>query len=357
MIVYGVTFAVSVLFAIWTDVQTRKREDGAVLPRRFALGAFLVFAVLAGVSALRWRVGTDYLAYDRNYEFYVQEFLDGPDPLGEPGIRLLAWISHSVGAGSAGMFGLAAIITMGLLVRTLWRWSPAFALSVALLIFSGVWHGSFNGVRQYLACAVIFAGHRYIIDRKPIKWMLVVALASIFHITALVCLLLYFVPTRRTSVRIQVFMLMLGLVGMFGLESVLSWIQASTGDVGLSEGAYATRSVNPLRIAFAFVPVALYWLLKNEKAVRDTGAWFYVNMLVVYAATQLATANSAYIARFVIYFTPFLAIGLVSVTSVPNRLERVLIRGVLLLIFAVFLYIDISDTSDLVNFEWIFDRR
>lgn len=357
MIVYSFSFVASVLFASWADAQLKLRDDPSRVPRRFAVGAFFVFLVLAGVSALRWRVGTDYWAYDRNYEDYVQEFLDGPQLLGEPGIRLLAWVSHSLGAGSAGMFALAAIITMGLFVRTLWRWSPAFALSIAILILSGVWHGSFNGVRQYLACAILFAGHRYVLDRRPLKWAFVVSLATMFHLSAFVCLLMYLIPTKRTSVQIQILVVTLGLVGMFGFEYSLELIENVTGDVGLSEGSYATRSINPLRVAFAFVPISLFWLLNNKSSIRNAEAWFYVNACAIYGAVYLASVNSAHLARFSIYLTPFLAIGLVSITSVPNRTERILIRGATIIVFATFLYIDIVDTRNLVNFQWIFNRE
>ena len=35
-----------------------------------------------------------------------------------------------------------------------------------LYIFIGAWHGSFNGMRQYLAAAILFSGHRFIKERK-----------------------------------------------------------------------------------------------------------------------------------------------------------------------------------------------
>lgn len=357
MIVYVLAFLSSVTFAGWGNREAMARDGRLVQPRRLTPGAVMVIAVLAGVSALRWRVGTDYWTYDYLYDQYVREFPGNLAITGEPGLPLLAQLSHVVGAESAGMFALAAIITLALLVRTLWRWSPAFALSVAILILSGVWHGTFNGVRQYLACAILFSGHRYVIDRKFIKWSLIVFVASLFHISALVGLLIYLVPARRTSVLIQFFVVVLGVVVMFGFESLLGWIEIATGDAGLSEGSYATRRVNPLRVAFAFVPIALFWLLDNRDAVEKADGWFYINMLAVYAATFLASANSAYLARFAIYSSPFLAIGLVSATSVQNRTERYLIRGALLSIFAVFLYLEIIAASNLVQFQWIFDRE
>lgn len=357
MIVYSLVFVASTATAIWGDRQAQARDGGLSLPRKLTFGAVTVIVVLAGVSALRWRVGTDYWAYERNFETYVAEFTDSFAVTGEPGIRLLAWLADSVGAGSTGMFALASIITMTLIVRTVWRWSPSFAFSIAIIVVSGVWYGSFNGVRQYLACAILFAGHRYIIDRKPIRWIVVVLIASLFHVSALVCLLMYFVPTKRTSFPLQAAVFAIGVVGMFGFASIIEFIETFTGSEGLAEASYVNQRVSLLRIAFAFVPIILYWLVKNRAAISDTNAWFYVNMLAVYAATYLASANSAYIARFVIYSAPFLAIGLVSITAVPNSRERLLIRGSLLCLFAVFMYIEISGTENLSNFQWIFNRE
>ncbi|MGF2948865.1 EpsG family protein [Microbacterium alcoholitolerans] len=357
MIVYPLVFLAATLFASWGDRRAQRRDGGVSLPRRLTLGAVLVIAVLAGVSALRWRVGTDYWTYEYAYDAYVEQLPDKLSLMGEPGLRLLAWLSNVVGTGSAGMFGLAAIITITLMVRTLWRWSPAFAFSVAILIVSGVWHGSFNGVRQYLACAILFAGHRYIIDRKPFRWFVVVLVAMLFHVSALVALLMYFVPTKRTSIPIQAAVFALGVVGMVSFTEILELIGAFVGDDGVADGIYANRSVSPLRIAFAFVPIALFWILRNNAAVTNANAWFYVNMLTIYAATYLASANSAYIARFAIYVAPFLALGLVSITAVPNQRERAFIRGALLCLYATFMYIQIVDTSNLSNFQWIFERE
>lgn len=357
MIVYPLVFIASTAFAIWGDRRAQARDGGVSLPRRLTLGAVMVIVVLGGVSALRWRVGTDYWTYDRNFEGYVEELPESLTLTGEPGLRFFAWVSDSVGAGSAGMFALASILTVPLIVRTLWRWSPAFAFSIAVLIVSGVWHGSFNGVRQYIACAILFAGHRYIIDRKPIRWVVVVLIATLFHVSALVALLMYFVPTKRTSFPIQLAVFVLGVVGMFGFASIIEFVEAFTGDEGLTDSSYVNRSISLLRIAFAFVTIALYWMLRNRTAVAETNAWFYVNMMAVYAATFLASANSAYIARFAIYSLPFLAIALVSITAVSNPKERALIRGVLLCLFATFMYIEIAGTSNLSNFQWIFNRE
>lgn len=361
MLVFAAVFAVAVLTASFAEHSWSRRvaTTGSweePFPRGWSFGSFVVVAVLAGVAALRWRVGTDYTTYHRLFPSYVEEAKQGFDIFEEPGLRVIAWISNEINGDSAMMFAVAAIITIGLSVRTIWRWSPAFAFSIAAFILSGAWHGTFNGVRQFLACAILFAGHRYIIDRRFGKWLLVVFAAMLFHISAMVALFLYLVPTKRTSFVIQGAVFALGLVVMLSSDSVLEFLAIQTGDSELSTGEYANLSVNPLRVAFAFVPIALYWLLRNREAIEQANLWFYVNMLAIYGATFLASASSALLARFAIFALPFVAIGLAAVTSVPDAREKMLSRGAVLVIFAVFLYIEISGIPNLRNFQWIVQR-
>lgn len=355
MLVYVIVFGLAVGVASLAE-STQRGRGGGSLPRALTFGAFLVAALLAGVSALRWRVGTDYWTYEWLFPIYAEEATKSFSLLGEPGLRAIAWAAMNINGDSASMFALSAIITIGLTIRTLWRWSPAFTFSIAIYILSGAWHGSFNGVRQYLACAILFAGHRYIVDRRLGKWIVVVFSAMLFHVSASAAILLYLVPTKRTSLAIQFAVVFLGLIGMLSIDSLLEFLALQTGNPELWDGSYANRSINPLRIAFAFLPVALFWLLRNNDSISDSKSWFYVNMLAVYGATYLASASSALMARFAIYVLPFIAIGLVLVTSVRDPRERFLIRAAVLCLFGIFMYADISGVDNLRNFQWIFQR-
>lgn len=355
MAVFAITTGISLLFA-WLAEGTARREHKTTLPRSSNLSAIVVALVLIGVSSLRWGVGADYWNYHRNFPQYAQEFVEEFSLFGEPGIRLFAWVGMRLNEDSAIMFALAALFTIGLTVRTLWRWSPAFTFAIALYILTGAWSDSFNGVRQFLAGAVLFAGHRYVITRHFTKWLAVTLVAMLFHISAIVALLLYSIPINRTSRKIQGSILILGVIVGISLGSIIDFLAAYTGDP-VWETDYATRDVSPLRIAFAFVPLALYWLLANKQAIKDQASWFYVNMLAVYPAIFLASATSAYMARFVIYATPFVILGLVAVTSVQSRSEQALIRLTVAGIYLVFFYFDVLTGSDFRDFQWLFDRH
>lgn len=324
--------------------------------RRFSPFALAVGVILIGVSALRWQVGTDYRAYDLAFPVYAGEASSDLSLLGEPGIRIIAWVAMRTSGDSALMFAIAAVITVGLMVRTLWKWSPAFAFAIAVYVLSGAWFGSFNAVRQFLACAVLFAGHRFVIDRNIRGWIAVVVGATMFHLSALFALLFYLVPVRRTSAVFQVALIGLGFLGMVLVAPLLDYMEALTGNSSLWGGAYAERSVNPLRVLFAFVPLALYWLFAVRAQIEDNRAWFYINMLAVYVALNLASATSALAARFNIYVLPFVAIGLAYSTSLRSPLQRTAIRVAVLMVYGIFMYVEVSTTENLRNFQWLFER-
>lgn len=355
MLVYFVVFGLAVTVSSVAERSWRAKTEASI-PRGFSVGALLAGLVLISVSALRWGVGTDYWSYEESFPLFAAEFDERIDIFGEPGFGFIAWLALETSGDAAVMFALSAFLTIVLTVRTLWRWSPAFSFSVAIYIVSGAWHGSFNGVRQYIACSVLFAGHRHILERNFWKWIAVVLVASLFHTSALVGILFYFLATKRTSVRLQILILGLGFMGMIGMDSVLQFVESVTGDSNRWGGSYAAQPVNPLRITFAFIPIFLFWMLKVKKRIEREEAWFYVNMLVVYAATFLAALTSALIARFAIYSMPFLAIALVYVTWVEDRKERLLIRSGVVLLYAVFMFFNVFWTDDLRNFQWIFER-
>lgn len=320
------------------------------------MGAIFVGVILIGVSALRWQVGTDYPTYVIVFPHYVREVPDDLTLFGEPAFRIIAWVANAINGDSATMFAIAAVITVGLSVGTIWRWSPAFSFGIAIYILSGAWTESFNAVRQYCAAAILLAGHRHIIERNFFKWFLVVFVAMLFHISAVVAVLMYFIPTKKTSFRYQAVLVLIAVVGMFSIGFVLDYLTVFTGDADQWSGEYASRSVNPLRVAFALVPIAVFWIFNSRKAVDDAGGWFYINMLLVYGVTYMVSLSSAMVARFAIYPLAFVAIGLAFATSLKDPRERLIVRTVLIMAYAAFFFVDIAMTTDTSEFQWLFER-
>lgn len=322
--------------------------------RTRVVGAFFAAGALTAVAALRWRVGTDYWTYTRLYEVYVRTPLAEIGLLGEPGIAVIAKIVAAVRGDSVLMLALASVVTVSLIVGTLFRRSPDFPMSIVLYVLTMTWQDSFNGVRQYLACAVLFAGHGYVLSRRPLHYTGVIALASMFHVSAVIGILAYWIPRRR-----------LGLLGVASLcavavGSTYLYGQAVTlinglkgGDVGQSD--YFLTQVNPLRLAVAVAPLLLLAVATNTKRL-DASGWFYANMIAANAALVAASSGSAYLARFVIYTSCFVPLSLPYLVNQDDRRLRSLTKACIVVGYLIYWYLVTARVPELAAFKWITER-
>ena len=339
-----------------------KNPKAVLLPNRKVVlrpdtGAVLILSViLIVVSGLRYRVGTDYMAYYHNRVMDWQIVWDSLITLREPGIKLLSFLSHAVVDDGISLIFFSALITVGLYCRTIYRYHAMYLISMLLYLFLGDWQGSFNGVRQYLAAAILFAGHRFILDRKLWKYLLVVFAASLFHTTAIVMLLPYFLFNRKPDIT-QLVLLTAGAVVMrFSYSILFSLIGAYKGSVMNVEGdAYLTNDVNILRIAVAFIPVAIYVFFCNKKG-HTKEQDFYINAIFFNAFSMMAGMGSTYLARIGIYTSAALSIGYGHLFQLINdRRTSNLICFVVITMYLVYWVYSVS-TGGISHFRWIFSR-
>jgi len=329
-----------------------RRDAGLPTATSTRIGLSLAIILLAAVAGLRWGVGTDYFAYYNGYERDKQSFFTALREMDEPGIKGLAWLTSQIHDDALLYMFAASALTIGLMLWTTSKYTTAVTMSFLLFIFVGAWHGSFNGVRQYLACAVIFAGHRFIVQRRPVLYALIVAVATAFHISALAMLVLYFVPPKKLNTWMVLLLAAAAVAALYASDAALSLVEVVTDEeVVLNE--YVTNSINPLRIAVAAAPVLFYWS-PGVKTTAD-GAWFYRNMAVVHAAVTLAASWSAYLTRFSIYTAAFLPLVLPRLIDFPNRKLTALVRVLVVVLFGVYWYTEVSGSLALNDFLFIWE--
>ena len=325
------------------------------LPENRLTQIFLLSAavVLAFVAGFRWQVGADFNAYMTNYGRYSQDFFEDLRTFNEPGIKAIAWLLSSITTNATWFIVVVSGITIGLILLTIARYSIATPMSYMLFIFVGTWHGSFNGLRQYLAAAIVFAGHRWIIERRPIKFVLLIGLASSFHLSALALLPLYLLPNRRLRPAMLMLLGAASLTLLYSSDAVLNLSGLIKGE-DTSTTLYSMTAINPLRILVAVLPVALYYT--NCVRTKEDDEWFYRNIIIVHAVVMTAASYSAYLGRFGIYTSIFLPLALPRLIDFPDRQLTTLIRGLTIALFAAFWYIDVSGSSALNDFRFVFDK-
>lgn len=367
MHVYYLTIVLASITALFSQV-AKKTTHTPQIPsanpmQKITAGSFFVFLtflILALVAGLRWEVGADYWQYAKLYPYYSATALkDFFSPrlyqLNIMGIRGISILSKHIYDDPATMFFLSSFITIGLYVWRIAKSSKMFAFSILLYILIGSWHGSFNGVRQFLASAIIFAGSSFIIQKKFYKYALVVILASLFHSSALVMLPVYFIAIRKTDTK-QWLLLIAIAVAMITSYDVLFKIAEIALDKDMSVMTpYMARRVNILRVGVSFAPLVLYFLVRG-KYKKDPESNFYINMLIVNAALKVGTINSAYLMRVGIYTGAFTILALPKLLECFDKRSALLLKFIIVGLYAIFWYVEVRNVPNLYNFKWIFAK-
>ena len=342
-------------FLAQANPKSRITRAGTVLTRPDPVFAFAIAATLIIVAGLRYRVGADYMAYYRTRVTDWRTVWEYLIHFREPGIRLLSRISTMIADDGAVLIFLSAAIIIGIYSLVIYRYSPMYLVSMLLFLFLGDWTGSFNGIRQYLAAAIVFAGHRYILRRKWAPYFLTVLLASLFHKSALVMVLPYFLFSRKPDGTQFVILAAGALIIRLSYEGVMQLVELFKGTIIDWNDAYMTRDVNPLRIAVSFIPVVLFFSSCDRKKMDKTQE-FYINSLFFNAFAMLAGMGSAYFGRIGIYTGAMTCIGYGYLFQlIPKGKHKNIVITVLLIVLAVYWIYSLQSDS-LQSFNWVFNR-
>ena len=342
-------------FLAQANPKSRITRTGTLMTRPDPVFAFVAAATLIIVAGLRYRVGTDYMAYYRTRVSDWKTVWEYLIHFREPGIRLLSRISTMIADDGAVLIFLCAVIIIGIYSRKIYQYSPMYLVSMLLFLFLGDWTGSFNGIRQYLAAAIVFAGHRYILKRRFVPYLLTVLTAMLFHKSAVVMILPYFLFARKPDATQFVILAAGALIIRFSYEGVMQLVELFKGTFIDWNDAYMTRDINPLRIAVSFVPVILFFSSCDRKKMNKTQE-LYINSLFFHAFAMLASMGSAYFGRIGIYTGAMTCIGYGHLfRMIPKDKHRNAIITVVLLVFLGY-WIYSLQTGNLRDFRWIFER-
>ena len=263
MTTYFVTIFLVIIFcalAVQFDYQTVEKD---VLNRNKHKQAALIFYVLAAavlifVAGFRYYVGADFANYFKTYEYRASIFFETLKSLDEPGYFFLCWLVVLFKGNGVTVIFISAAITVILFMRTIYKNTNCLFTAILLFIFIGCWHGSFNGIRQYLAAAIIFAGIRYLKERKFWKYALVVFIAFLFHASAIVMIFAYFIAYNRIDFKNIVILIIGCIIVLASFDRILSFagfvLDQEFQDSWLVGDTYITRSVNIFRVLVAISP-------------------------------------------------------------------------------------------------------
>lgn len=161
---------------------------------------------------------------------------------------------------------IIALISGLAIMYITYKKSEDFFLSVFLFITTLNFFWMFNGIRQFMVAAMLFALSGLIEQRKTFQFIGAVLLLSTVHYTAIIMIPAYFIVTDKAfGKKLFVFIVILGLC-LYFLDPFLELLEyslADTGYGGFSEQFASDDGINPIRVIVMAVTPLLAFACRN----------------------------------------------------------------------------------------------
>ncbi|OPH56670.1 capsular biosynthesis protein [Paenibacillus ferrarius] len=317
--------------------------------------AAIVMATFVVIAGLRNNIGDTFFymyAYKLN-DFTWEQIMAEKDI----GFGVLQMILKSFTANPQLLIFLTALVTNVLIVYVFYKYSKLFELSIYVYITSGLYIVSMNGVRQFLASALVFAATKYLFAGSWQKYFLVVAFASTFHESALILIPIYFIVRRKAWAASTFVLLFMAVILILGYNILSDALFSAIADTHYSEYKnFQEGGANVIRVAVSAVPLVFAYLGRHKLRALFPQSDYIVNMsLLNFVIMAIATQNWIF-ARFTIYFGLYNVILMSWVISLFVRREQKLIYYLILAFYFVYFYYEnvvtlhIYYTSDYLRF-------
>lgn len=280
-------------------------------PSRFFSDLYVV--LLWFIAAFRYNIGTDYTNYEVLY--YVlnsQDFI-----LNDSIINVIIYALRELNFKSQMLF----VVYETIIVAFLYSGIRYFAknekqVMLALLIyafFPRCYFNSMNQIKQAVSISIIFWSAKYIIERKFFSYLCSVIIATLFHFSAVIFVLLYFWKVKNPKVRSSLFYVFvffilryLGLAELI-IDKVVNYIPGFDEYLKYANG-YNNKTATISGVFYVVLP--LYILILSVKPkLKDIKILFLINMTFLGVCFIAIVSGQSAVARFRDYFLLFFAVG------------------------------------------------
>ncbi|PET98196.1 EpsG family protein [Bacillus cereus] len=235
---------------------------------------------------------------------------------------------------------ITALTTNILIVAVLYKYSRMIELSLYVYIASGMYLVSMNGLRQYLAAAIIFTATKYILNGNWKKYFLIVLFASTFHQSALVLIPIYFLVRRKAWSTITFILLFIAVLIVLGFNQFAEVFFATIGDTQYGHYKdFQEGGANVLRVAVDATPLILAFIGRHKLRELFPQSDYIVNMSLLGLVFMIISTQNWIFARFSIYFGLYQLILISWVVKLfTDKDQKFIYYAVLVCYFIYFVY-------------------
>ncbi len=179
-----------VFVVIFSFFDYRKKSN--TLPKLLSLSFLILFV------GTRLEIGNDWENYTRYFYLINSEVLSKKFELGYTYLNLFV---KRMGGGINEVFLLSSVIIILLTARSINFYTNLWFIPMLLYLRFSYLQTNMMFVRQGIALAIFLFSVRYIYGKNMYKYMMLISLAMLFHLSAIILVPLYFILNKRLSTR------------------------------------------------------------------------------------------------------------------------------------------------------------
>ncbi|EGT0690844.1 EpsG family protein, partial [Clostridium perfringens] len=250
------------------------------------------------------------------------------------------------------MLFATAFITNSLLLITLRRYSKGCysELIIYMYITGGTFISSMNGMRQYLAAAVLFY-FTYLIEKKSMyKYIFVCLLCSTIHISSLIMIPVYFLVNIKAFSKKTIIVILFSVVFIIFFYPIINFLYGVIGGKFSQYKSFNEGGANFIRILVECVPLVLAFIYRKLFDRNKFNVDLFINMSLLNSLIMIVSLYNWIFARFAIY------LGLYNLILLPYIIKSLVCkreRKIIYYLFLVFYFIFFYYESIVSNIKYI----
>ncbi|MGU9099117.1 EpsG family protein [Clostridium perfringens] len=259
----------------------------------------------------------------------------------EFGFMILLKILHYFSKNPQFMLFITAFITNFLFLITLRRYSKGCygELIIYMYITGGTFISTMNGMRQYLAAAILFY-FTYLIERKcTYKYILICLIASTIHVSALIMIPIYFLVNTKAFSKKTICIIFISSIFIIFFNPIINYLY---GVIGGKFGQYSDFNeggANLIRVFVSAVPLIFAFIYRKLFDSNKFNVDLFINMSLFDVLIMIISLYNWIFARFTIYMALYNLILLPYIMkSLIYKRERKLIYYLFLVFYFIFFY-------------------
>lgn len=333
VLLYLFLFMLSALMLSKSEMAKNKKND-----------IWFILAVLLPIilAAFRDHVGTDFInyinMYKRNASLSFGEWFRVSRSVSASrlGIWLISYIAGFFKSSEMFFAFFATFIVVPIALRLKQDYSKSICALCYFIYLTTFYATGLNMCKQGAAIGILFYGMKYVYERKFLKYILIVLIATSVHITAAIAIGIYFLyePTKRLFTLRKICLALAAVCAIAIVPKILELMGGRFSSYTVYEG-----EISNMMFFLNLCWTVLFCILYKYYVKRDIRNNFLIMMLVIGTILELTGFYSPIVKRVALYynFPQFLLIGQLPQTVCIGK--NIAIMKIILYVYTVVLFV------------------